>query len=57
LKVAFLDGYGRTPDADDEAVLRICCAMNTVFLIVRSHRYGMTEFEAGNREILADLTR
>ncbi|HVX45032.1 MAG TPA: phosphotransferase [Mycobacteriales bacterium] len=52
LREAFLDGYGRRPD---EPLLRLCCTVNTIFLIVRAHEYGMTKFEAGNRVVLADL--
>lgn len=52
---AFLDGYGRVLDDADQAILRSCCALNTVFLIAHAHDCRRTEFEAFNRRNLRQL--
>jgi Ser/Thr protein kinase RdoA (MazF antagonist) len=54
-KEAFLDGYGRTPNADEYELLEACYAARMIESIVFAREYGLTEAEAGCRRVLANL--
>lgn len=55
LQEAFLDGYERTIEAEDRALLRGYGALRAVWLITRGHRYGEAALEEANRQVLHRL--
>ena len=57
LRAAFLEGYGRAPDAEDEVVLGTCAALTSTWLIVRGHEYGEAALVDENRRILAEFMK
>ncbi len=55
LKDAFLEGYGRTIDPDDRAVLLGCGALTAVRTVVWARDHGDTPFEEAGRQNLQRL--
>lgn len=55
LRDAFYAGYGRTPSADDLAMLRCYLAHSALSTVVWAHEFGDAEFEQHGRSILAEL--
>jgi Ser/Thr protein kinase RdoA (MazF antagonist) len=55
LRDAFYAGYGRTPTADDLAMLRCFLAKNALSTVVWAHEHGDPDFERHGRRVLAEL--
>jgi Phosphotransferase enzyme family len=55
LRDAFYAGYGRTPAADDLAMLRCYLAKHALSTVVWAHEHGDQGFEQQGRRILAEL--
>jgi hypothetical protein len=52
---AFLDGYGRSLDADDDAILRACTGFTMLFIIVWAQQHGEPSFSEDCRANLQRL--
>ena len=57
LRAAFLEGYGRVPDAEDEVVFAACAALTAIWLVVRGREYGQPALEGENRRILGEFMK
>jgi Phosphotransferase enzyme family len=57
LRAAFLEGYGRVPDAAEEYVLGVCAALNATWLVVKARGYGQRTLEDENRRILGEFMK
>jgi aminoglycoside phosphotransferase len=57
LRAAFLQGYGRTPDAEDEVVLGVCAALTATWQVVRARESGQAALEGENRRILGEFMK
>ena len=57
LRAAFLEGYGRVPDAEDEVVFGACAALTAIWLVVSGHEYGQPALEDENRRILGEFVK
>lgn len=57
LRAAFLQGYGRILDAEDEFVLGVCAALTATWLVVRGRESGQAALEGENRRILGEFMK
>lgn len=57
LREAFLDGYGRTPDEEDLAILLGSYALTAVWMRIWARAHGETAFEAALRDNLHAMMR
>jgi len=57
LRAAFLEGYGRVPDAEDEVVFGACAALTAIWLVIRGCEYGQPALEGENRQILGEFMK
>jgi Phosphotransferase enzyme family len=57
LRAAFLAGYGREPDAEDEVVYGACAALTAIWLVVRGHGRGWRALVGENRRILGEFMK
>jgi aminoglycoside phosphotransferase len=57
LRAAFLHGYGRPLDAQEEQLLRVAGALEALTTVVWAREHGDPAFEAWGRELLGRLAR
>ena len=57
LRAAFLEGYGRTLDAEDELVFGACAALTATWLVVKGTEHGQRELVDENRRMLAEFMK
>jgi Ser/Thr protein kinase RdoA (MazF antagonist) len=57
LRAAFLEGYGRVPDAEDEVMYGACAALTAIWLVVTGRECGRPALEGENRRILGEFMK